>query len=89
MRFFVLEYHETHFTYLYCLKKSGKNDQFLSKTMGEPLWKNVNFSTFSTYCFYVLEKRCFVLEYHKTHFPGLYCAKKKGKNANFSRETMG
>ena len=42
------------------------------------LWKNLNFSTFSTFCFYSLEKRCFVLEYHKTHFPGLdYLIKKK------------
>ena len=45
--------------------------------MGQPLWKNVNFSTFLTYCFYCLEMRFFVLEYHKTHFPGLYCLKKK------------
>ena len=37
------------------------------------------------YFFYSLERRFFVLEYHKTHFPGLYCLKKKtgGKMANF------
>ena len=29
------------------------------------------------YFFYSLERRFFVLEYHKTHFPGLYCLKKK------------
>ena len=40
-------------------------------------WKNVNFSTFSTSCFYSLEKRFFVLEYRKTHFPRLYCLEKK------------
>ena len=41
------------------------------------LWKNVNFSTFSTSCFYSLERRFFVLEYRKKYFPGLYCLKKK------------
>ena len=36
------------------------------------------------YFFYSLERRFFVLEYHKTHFPGLYCPKRKGgKMANF------
>ena len=37
----------------------------------------VNFSTFSTSCFYSLERPFFVLEYRKRHFPGLYCLKKK------------
>ena len=46
--------------------------------------KNVNFSTFLTSSFYSLEKRFFVLEYCKRHFPGLYCLKKKvGKMAIF------
>ena len=41
------------------------------------------------YFFYSLERRFFVLEYHKTHFPGLYCLKKKGgKMANFGPKTM-
>ena len=43
----------------------------------ENLWKNVNFSTFWSCCFYSLERRFFVLEYRKRHFPGLYCLKKK------------
>ena len=41
------------------------------------------YSTFSTSCFYCLEMRFFVVEYHKTHFPCLYSPKKKGKRANF------
>ena len=36
----------------------------------------VNFSTFSTSCFYGLERRFFVLKYRKKHFPGLYWLKK-------------
>ena len=45
---------------------------------------NLNFSTFRTSCFHSLERRCFLLEYRKTHFPGLYCLKEKnGKIANF------
>ena len=38
---------------------------------------NGNFFTFSTLCFYSLERCFLVLEYRKTHFPGLYCLKKK------------
>ena len=46
--------------------------------------ENVSFSTFWTGCFYCLERRLFVLEYHKTHFTYLYCLKKKvGKMTNF------
>ena len=52
--------------------------------MGEPLWKNVNFSTFLTPCFYSLERGFLILEYGKKHFPSLYCLKRKvGKMAIF------
>ena len=52
--------------------------------MDQPHWKNVSFSSFWTCCFYTIEKRFFVLEYRKGHFPGLYCLKKKvGKMALF------
>ena len=62
-----------------------KNGHFWTKTMSYPLWKNVNFSTFWTFCFYSLERCFFVLEYRKRHFPGLYCLKKASwKNVNFS-----
>ena len=44
--------------------------------MGWPHWKNVNFSTFWTSCFYSLERLFFVLEYHEIHFPSLNCLKK-------------
>ena len=51
---------------------------------GPKPWKNVNFSTFLTSCFYSLERRFFVVKYRKRHFPGLYCLKKKvGKMAIF------
>ena len=46
---------------------------FGPKAWVNPFLKNVNFSTFQTSCFYSLEKRFFVLEYHKKHFSGLYC----------------
>ena len=50
-------------------------------------WKNLNFSTFWTSCFYSLERRVFILEYRKTHFPALYSLKTKGgKMANFKAE---
>ena len=71
-------------------KESWKNGHFWTKTMGQPLSKNVNFWTFWTSCFYRLERRFFVLEYHKTHFPALYCLKKKSwKYCHFWTKTMG
>ena len=73
---------------------------FGSKPLVNPLWKHGLFSNFLTSSFYSLERRFFVLEYPKRHFPGLYYLKKKvakmaifghkpwvnpfGKNVNFS-----
>ena len=52
--------------------------------------ENVNISTFWTCCFYCQERRLFVLEYHKTRFPSLYCLKKiSWKNDQFSSKTFG
>ena len=85
-RFFVLEYCKAHFPGLYYLKKrQGKMAIFSPK-----LWKNLNFSTFWTCCFYKQETRFFVLEYFITDFPGLYCLKKKTWiNGQFLTKTMG
>ena len=48
------------------------------------LWKNVNFSTFRTSCFYSLERRFLVLEYRKRHFSDQNYQKKKSlKNDHF------
>ena len=42
------------------------------------------FFEFWTSCFYSLEISFIVLEYHKTHFPGLHCLKlKRWKNDEF------
>ena len=57
-------------------KKSWKMAVFGPKPWVNPLGKNINISTFRTSCFYSLESRFFVLEYHKRHFPRLYCQKK-------------
>ena len=74
--FFVLEYRKRHFPYLYCLKKtSWKNGHFWTKSMGGPLWKNVNFLTCSTF-FLQPREAFFVLEYLKRYFPSPYCLKK-------------
>ena len=55
--------------------------------MGSPLWKRVNFWTVGSSCFYSLERRFFVLEYRKTHFPGLYCLKRTvGKMVIFGQK---
>ena len=85
-RFLGLEYHTRHFPGLYCQKQKKviKNSHSWSKTIGQLLGKNPYFSTFWTCCFYSRERRFFVLEYHKRHFPGLYCLKKRGKLAIFA-----
>ena len=70
-------------------KKVGKMAIFGSKPWVNPFKKNVNFSTFRTSYFYSLEKRFFVLEYHKMHFPGLKCLKKRGKNWPFLDQKHG
>ena len=76
--FFVLEYRKRHFPGLYCLKKNfGKMAIFGPNTMGYPLLKNVNFSTFWTFFFYRPERRFSIVKNRKRHFPGLYCVKKK------------
>ena len=71
-------------------KKNLKKWPFLNQNHGlTPLKKNVNFLKFSNSCFYSLERRFFVLEYHKRHFPGLYCQKKKFEKWQFSDEDHG
>ena len=52
---------------------------FGPKPCVNPFEKKVNFSTFETSRFHSLERRFIVLEYHKRHFPVLYCLKKKVK----------
>ena len=42
------------------------------------------FFHFLIFCFYSVKRRFFVLEYLKTHFPSVYCLRKKfGKMPNF------
>ena len=57
-------------------EKVAKMAMFGPKPWVNPFWKTVNFWTFWTFCFYSLERRFFVLEYHKRHFSGLYSLKK-------------
>ena len=48
------------------------------------------FRLFELFFFYNLERRFFVLEYRKRHFPGLYCFKKQfGKMAIFGPKPWG
>ena len=57
---------------------------FGAKPYVNPFGKMSIFRVFRTSCFYKLERRFFVLKYHKIHFPGLNCLKKKvGKMAVF------
>ena len=86
--FLVLEYHKTYFPGLYCLKKKKlKNFHYWTKSIA-PL-ENFNFSTFWTFCLYSLERYFFVLEYHKRHFPGLYCLKKRLEKRPFLDQNHG
>ena len=89
-RFFVRQYHKRPFPGLYCLKKKvAKMAIFIPTSWVTPLEK-CQFSTVWTLCFYSLERRFLVLEYNKTHFPGLYCQKKKSrKNGHFFDQNHG
>ena len=76
--FFVLEYHKRHFPGLYCLKgKCGKMANFGRKPWTNPFGKLSILRLFELLFFYSLERRFYVVESHKTHFPGLYCLKKE------------
>ena len=84
-RFFVLEYHKIHFPSLYCLKKKkfGKWP-FLDQNHKLTPLEKCQFFNFLIFFFYSLERRFFVLRYHKINFSSLYCLKKKnGKMAIF------
>ena len=55
---------------------------FEPKQWVNPFGKMSIFSTFLTSCYYTLQWRFCVLEYHNRHFPGLnYLQKKVGKKA--------
>ena len=84
-RFYVRECYKRHFPGLNCLKKKvGKMAISGLKPCVNPFGTIAIFSTFCTSCFYSLRKHFYVLEYHKRHFPGLYCLKNKvGKIAIF------
>ena len=57
---------------------------FGPKPSVNPFGKMSIFPTSLTSCFYTLEIGFFLLKYHKTHFRGTYCLKKKvGKMAIF------
>ena len=63
---------------------------FGPKPWVSPLGKMAIFRVFELFSFYSVERRFFVLEYRKTHFPFRNCLKKKClKNGQFWTKTMG
>ena len=63
---------------------------FAGKPWVNPFGKMSIFLTFLTSSFDSLERRFFVIEYCKKHFPGLYYPKKKSwKNGYVWIKTMG
>ena len=60
-------------------KKVVKMAIFGPKPWVNSVGKMSIFRLFLTCCFYSLERLFLFLEYHKRHFPGLYCLKKKGE----------
>ena len=61
---------------------------FLHAKHGLTPLENLNFSIVWSSCVYSLERRFFVLEYRKTHFPGLYLKKNHGKMAIFGPKPL-
>ena len=63
---------------------------FFTKTMGLAVVKMWIFWYFKLFIFKALRGVFFVLEYRKTHFPELYCLKRKGlKKGQFLTKTIG
>ena len=52
---------------------------FGPRSWTNPFGKMSTFFSFGTFRFYSIERRFFVLEYHKTYFPNLYIAYKKAE----------
>ena len=77
--FFRSRISERNFPGLYCLrkKKVGKKAIFGPKPWVNPFRKMSNFRLFELLLFIPQKGIFFVLEYRKSHFPGLYCLKKK------------
>ena len=88
-RFFVLEYHKGHFPSLYWVKKKVEKWPFLDQNHGLTFLEKCQFLTFWSCCFFSLERLFLVLDYHKRHFPNVYCLKKKvGKMVVFGPTTL-
>ena len=69
------------------LKKKLEKWPFLDQNHGLMPLEKCQFFDFLNFLFYSLERRFFVLEYRKGHFPGLYCLKKKvGEMAIFGQK---
>ena len=62
---------------------------FGPKPWVNPSGKILIFGLFELLVFFSLEKRFFVLEYHRVHFPGLYCVKQKVEKWPFLDQTHG
>ena len=61
---------------------------FGPKPRVDPFGKKLIFDCLNFF-FYSLKRRFFVLQYRKSHFPGLYCVKRKfGKICHFWTKTM-
>ena len=62
---------------LFCLKKGWRNLKFSTKTMDQPLLKNISFWTFLNWCFCSLVWIVFYLRRHQQLFFSLFCLKRK------------
>ena len=93
MRFFVPEYPKRHFTALFCRKKQvEKMATFGPKQIGSVFFPFAEMAIFGLFELPFLKPRnaFFILEYRKTHFPSLYCRKKKKlKKCHFWTKTIG
>ena len=88
--FFVLECHKRHSPGPYCLKKKiGKLVIFGLKPLVNPFGKMSIFRLFESLVFIAQKGVFFFLEYHKRHFPGIYCLKKKLEKWRFLDQNHG
>ena len=83
--FFDLQYHKTHLTGLYCIKRKNEKWPIVEQNRGLTPLKKGPFFDFFNFLFLYSRKIFFCSRVSKiTHFPGLYWLKKNSlKNVNF------
>ena len=89
LKFWILKPRNTFSWPILPKRKTWKNGNFFDQKHGLAPLEKSQFLDFLKFLFYGVENRFFVLEYRKTHFPGLYCLKRKLEKWSFLDQNHG